>query len=135
MLARVFLLLTCYTLLSSAARRRPQNGFKIAYVEIQTPDGVIALNGSESESWEPLEELPTEVQAVISASGVQWLHNVYNPELWGPSPPGELAKECNDDMRQYLMSLLNGTTWAAKSEFLKYNIFEMGRSRSQNGRR
>jgi hypothetical protein len=49
-------------------------------------------------------------------SGLEWLQNVYNPHLWGPSPPGELGTTCGTDMKIYLAALNNGTVWAAKSK-------------------
>ncbi|KAJ9582997.1 hypothetical protein L9F63_022655 [Diploptera punctata] len=99
MVARLVLLLTCAVTLCYAEKANKIKGFKVEYVEIQTPDGVISLNGSEPESWEPLEDLPSEVQEVVTTSGVQWLHNVYNPQLWGPSPPVQLEEQCNQDMK------------------------------------
>ncbi|PNF32655.1 hypothetical protein B7P43_G15059 [Cryptotermes secundus] len=47
-------------------------------------------------------------------SGLEWLQNVYNPHLWGLSPPGGLGSKCDADMKIYLTALNNGTVWAAK---------------------
>jgi hypothetical protein len=51
-------------------------------------------------------------------SGLEWLQNVYNPHLWGLSPPGGLVTECDVDMKTYLAALNNGTVWAAKSTYI-----------------
>ncbi|XP_021923342.1 nose resistant to fluoxetine protein 6-like isoform X2 [Zootermopsis nevadensis] len=70
-----------------------------------------------------------------SKSGLEWLHNVYNPHLWGASPPGDLRTKCRADMKLYLAALNNGTVWAAKmtdasgrysSQFLFGNNFWLG---------
>jgi hypothetical protein len=55
---------------------------------------------------------------VEGTNGLQWLQNVYNPFLWGSSPPGELGPKCKEDMRSYLTSLKNGSVWASKSKYL-----------------
>jgi hypothetical protein len=49
-------------------------------------------------------------------NGLEWLQNVYNPLLWGSSPPGELGPKCGEDMRAYLTALNNGSVWASKSK-------------------
>jgi hypothetical protein len=51
-------------------------------------------------------------------SGLEWLQNVYNPHLWGLSPPGGLGSKCDADMKTYLTALNNGTVWAAKSTYI-----------------
>jgi hypothetical protein len=51
------------------------------------------------------------------ASGLERLQNVYDPYLWGLSPPGELGTKCDADMKIYLSALNNGTVWAAKSKY------------------
>jgi len=48
---------------------------------------------------------------------MEWLQNVYNPHLWGSSPPGELGPICGEEMRAYLAALNNGSVWAAKSKY------------------
>ena len=50
-------------------------------------------------------------------NSLEWLQNVYNPHLWGSSPPGELGPICREDMRTYLAALNNGSVWAAKSKY------------------
>jgi hypothetical protein len=50
-------------------------------------------------------------------NSMEWLQNVYNPHLWGSSPPGELGPICGEDMRIYLAALNNGSLWAAKSKY------------------
>ena len=50
-------------------------------------------------------------------NSMEWLQNVYNPHLWGSSPPGELGPICGQDMRAYLEALNNGSVWAAKSKY------------------
>jgi hypothetical protein len=52
------------------------------------------------------------------ASGLERLQNVYDPYLWGLSPPGELGTKCDADMKTYLSALNNGTVWAAKSKYM-----------------
>jgi hypothetical protein len=51
-------------------------------------------------------------------NGLEWLQNVYNPHLWGSSPPVELGTKCGEDMRTYLAGLNNGSVWAAKSKYM-----------------
>jgi hypothetical protein len=51
-------------------------------------------------------------------SGLEWLHSVYNPHLWGSLPPGGLGTKCDADMKTYLAALHNGTVWAAKSTYI-----------------
>jgi hypothetical protein len=51
-------------------------------------------------------------------NGMEWLQNVYNPHVWGPSPPGELRPKCREDMKTYLAALNNGSVWAAKSKYV-----------------
>jgi hypothetical protein len=51
-------------------------------------------------------------------SGLEWLQNVYNPHLWGLSPPVGLGLKCDADMKTYLTALNNGTVWAAKSTYI-----------------
>jgi hypothetical protein len=51
------------------------------------------------------------------ASGLERLQNVYDPYLWGLSPPGELGTKCDADMKTYLSALNNSTVWAAKSTY------------------
>jgi hypothetical protein len=51
-------------------------------------------------------------------NGMEWLQNVYNPHLWGFSPPGELGPKCEEDMTTYLAALNNGSIWAAKSKYI-----------------
>lgn len=50
-------------------------------------------------------------------NGLEWLQNIYNPHLWGSSPPGQLGTKCGEDMKTYLAALNNGSVWAAKSEY------------------
>jgi hypothetical protein len=50
-------------------------------------------------------------------NSTEWLQNIYNPHLWGSSPPGELGPICGEDMRAYLAALNNGSVWAAKSKY------------------
>lgn len=52
-----------------------------------------------------------------SMNGLERLQNLYNPHLWGSSPPGELGTKCGEDMRIYLAGLNNGSVWAAKSKY------------------
>ncbi|XP_069696029.1 nose resistant to fluoxetine protein 6-like [Periplaneta americana] len=70
-----------------------------------------------------------------SGGELGWLQNVYNPYLWGSSPPGELAAGCREDMEVFLTSLNNGSLWAAKmtdasgryaSQFFFGNDFWLG---------
>lgn len=56
-------------------------------------------------------------------NGLEWLQNVYNPHLWGRSPPGELDTKCRADIKQYLAALNNGTVWAAKSKYVYVHSF------------
>lgn len=57
-------------------------------------------------------------------SGLEWLQNVYNPHLWGLSPPGGLGSKCDADMKTYLTALNNGTIWAAKSTYIhSFDLF------------
>jgi hypothetical protein len=51
-------------------------------------------------------------------SDLEWLQNVYNPHIWGLSPPGGLGSKCDADMKTYLTALDNGTVWAAKSTYM-----------------
>jgi len=51
------------------------------------------------------------------ANSLEWLQNLYNPHLWGSSPPGELGPICGEEMRAYLAALKNGSVWAAKSKY------------------
>jgi hypothetical protein len=52
-----------------------------------------------------------------NTKGLEWLHDVYNPHIWGPSPPGKLGAACGMDMKLYLAALRNSTVWAAKSKY------------------
>lgn len=54
-----------------------------------------------------------------TATGVEWLLNVYNPYRWNskllPGAP-TLSTECKKNIQIYLNDLANGTIWAAKSK-------------------
>jgi hypothetical protein len=55
---------------------------------------------------------------VFEPHSLEWLQNVYDPHLWGLSPPGGLGTLCDADMKTYLAALNNGTVWAAKSTYI-----------------
>ncbi|RZF36827.1 hypothetical protein LSTR_LSTR012705 [Laodelphax striatellus] len=71
-------------------------------------------------------------------NGVHWLLNLYNPHHWNPSllpDRQKISGECRSAMKQYLISLANGTVWAAKmsdasgrysSQFFFGNDFWLG---------
>jgi hypothetical protein len=63
------------------------------------------------------ETIKQTVKTGEDTNSLEWLHNVYNPHLWGSSPPGELGPICREDMRSYLAALNNGSVWAAKSKY------------------
>ena len=64
------------------------------------------------------ETIKQTVKAGEDTDSLEWLQNVYNPHLWGSSPPGELGPICGEDMRTYLAALNNGSVWAAKSKYI-----------------
>jgi hypothetical protein len=64
------------------------------------------------------EKIKQTIKPVEDANGMEWLQNLYNPHLWGSSPPGELGPKCGEDMKTYLAALNNGSLWAAKSKYI-----------------
>jgi hypothetical protein len=63
------------------------------------------------------ETIKQTVRTGEDTNSLEWLQNVYNPHLWGSSPPGVLRPICREDMRAYLAALNNGSVWAAKSKY------------------
>jgi hypothetical protein len=63
------------------------------------------------------ETIKQTVKTGEDTNSMRWLQNIYNPHLWGSSPPGELGPICGEDMRAYLAALNNGSLWAAKSKY------------------
>jgi len=63
------------------------------------------------------ETIKQAVKTGEATNSLEYLQNVYNPHLWGSSPPGELGPICREDMRTYLAALHNGSVWAAKSKY------------------
>lgn len=68
-------------------------------------------------------------------AGLQFLSNIYNPHHWTiPSDPaaagplGHTSAACRGQLRSYLSSLDNGTTWAVQSKRFKLaeTLFPVG---------
>jgi hypothetical protein len=97
-----------------------KNDPEVEYFEV--PDVSLNISTVPEERTGRKKDLPgdTKKQKVKTgedANSMEWLQNVYNPHLWGSSPPGELEPICGEDMGTYLAALNNGSVWAAKSKY------------------
>ncbi|CAH0389766.1 unnamed protein product [Bemisia tabaci] len=77
------------------------------------------------------------LNGTVTATGLQWLMNLYNPFLWNDALFAQrgVSGECRRDLKTYLAALWEGSVWAAKmtdasgrynSQFFFGNDFWLG---------